>query len=134
MISTVTLLILFFFPLSYQTGLKILSMPKSFNTEGLPAPCALVCAGVQTSEGWKDSRFSSGKAFLEVDIAGCAFVSQPLITATVTGEGNICSSVFVDKMGSSLFTVYTVDDMTADHGKSERCEIHWSAFGYICGV
>ena len=68
---------------------------------------------------------------MKVDITDCGFVSQPVVTVTSAGPGK-CPSVFVSKFGPSEFMAYTVGEMTANYGKAEKCELHWSAYGYNC--
>jgi len=109
------------------------------------APCARTCAGIgRWNDGdWINSmQFAPGKVFKRVQIADCDFVTPPVVTAA-TGYDNgvdntkgashdVCPSVFVNGIEASRFRVYSVEGTTATKMRDARCEVYWSAFGYVC--
>ena len=113
---------------THQVQMKISSMP---NSGDFPEPCALVCVGVGFYTTWEDSSWAPGKSLIRISMENCGFVSQPVITTTVAGPGK-CPSLFVDKYGQNNFVGYTVGSMSAAYAIDQKCEVHWSAFGYNC--
>ena len=116
-----------------QNELKILDTPDG---DARPAPCALTCSGIarwdETGDyGWHRSGSYQGKVLRRVSMSGCNFVSTPVVTASTRGV-RLCPSITQLAGDSGWFDEYTVEDSTADMMKKNRCNIHWSAFGYNC--
>ena len=115
--------------------LKITSTPDG---ESHPAPCAITCAGVSrytdtAGYNWRSysgSRGGSGRAWKQLNIKECGFVTRPVIIATISGfyQGD-CPSIFVENGYNS---VQTVEKATPTQMVDNLCDVHWSAFGYNC--
>ena len=119
-----------------SSELKILDDPGGSTR---PAPCALTCSGISRWDEadktgkyeWKYSGEYEGKVYKIVEMSDCKFVSPPVITAT-TGGKELCPSISLRHIWESQFYVYSVEDTTHDRMKTNKCYVHWSAFGYNC--
>ena len=65
-------------------------------------------------------------------MAGCEFVTRPVVTLTVQGGVEGCPSFFVEKIEKNHFYVYSVQDFRAREAEENRCVVYWSATGYNC--
>ena len=132
--NMMTLLMLVLVPV-LRGDIKILDVPDG--SVG-PDPCARACTGVgRWNDGdWLNSSTFPGKVLKDVQIADCDFVTPPVVTAAtrynIGGTYNVCPSVFVFSVAASRFTVYSVEDTTATKITGARCDVYWSAFGYVC--
>jgi hypothetical protein len=126
--------------LTTQSDLQILNTPSG---AGGPPPCALTCSGIGMWNGtgtiwefgWDDSRNFPGKAFMRVDIERCNFVSLPVITTSVITEDEspaLCPLLTQKFLQKNKFFVYTFENITYAEMESYECNVHWSAFGYVC--
>jgi hypothetical protein len=89
--------------------------------------------GTMQGNGWGDSSIFPGKAYLYIDIEPCNFVSIPIITASVRSEvWALCPPLTQREVHPNKFSVYTYEDATAAKMESNKCNVHWSAFGYVC--
>ena len=136
----ITLLMFVLVPIR-RGDIKILNTPDGSVGS---APCARTCAGIWKWDGnlWGNSKWFLGKVYKWVHIADCDFVTPPVVTAA-TGYDNgvdntkgashdVCPSVFVNGIEASRFRVYSVEGTTATKMRDARCDINWSAFGYVC--
>ena len=114
-----------------QNNLKILGTPDGSTR---PAPCGQTCVGVSRTFNsdsiWRESH--RGKVYKEIDMAGCEFVTRPVVTLTVQGSVEGCPSFFVEKIERNHFYVYSVQDFRAREAEENRCVVYWSATGYNC--
>ena len=139
--NMLTLVMLLIVPV-VRGDIKILDIPDKGYVGS--APCARTCAGIGRLYDWVDSSstYFPGKVYKRVPIADCDFVTPPVVTAA-TGYDNgvdntkgashdVCPSVFVNGIEASRFRVYSVEGTTATKMRDARCEVYWSAFGYVC--
>ena len=136
--NMMTLLMLVLEPV-VRGDIKILDVP--YGSVG-SAPCARTCAGIgRWNDGdWLNSSLFLGKVLKDVQISDCDFVTPPVVTAATRhnnnsggrGTFNVCPSVFVRSVAVSSFYVYSVEDTTATKMREARCDVYWSAFGYVC--
>ena len=130
----ITLLMFVLVPIR-RGDIKILNTPDGSVGS---APCARTCAGIWKWDGnlWGNSKWFLGKVYKWVHIADCDFVTPPVVTAAtgydIGGTYNECPSVFVHGVGATSFFVCSVEDTTATKMRDARCDINWSAFGYVC--
>lgn len=124
--------------LTIQSDLQIVNLPSG--TPG-PAPCAITCGGVASwnttgsfdGKGWRDSGEVRGRAFMQVSMRQCNFASLPVITASVrTGSDEMCPPLVQRHVFNNQFTVYTYEKIDADEMKEYKCDVHWTALGFIC--
>ena len=123
--------------LSYCMLFVLLTMPmirgelkiiSTTNGNLRPAPCALICTGVESHKsGWTEG---GTEAYKKLDYAGCGFVSKPTITITLNGA--LCPSVYAFYTERSSTYVYTVEDVPASTLVIRQCDVHWTATGYNC--
>ena len=133
--NMITLLMLVLVPV-LRGDIKILNTPDG------PAPCARACAGVgkwdETGKwSWVNSGAFRGMVYKNVQMVDCDFATPPVVTAATkrggTNSRDSCPSVFVDGVGASWFGVYSVGDATdATKMRSAKCDVYWTAFGYVC--
>ena len=101
-----------------------------------PEPCVRVCSGVDKNySGWYDSDSNPGKVYMPINMTGCDFVSQPIVTA-VSGSGvglsNLCPSLTVTLVRSHFFYLFSVSDFTKNKMKLHQCRVYWTATGFTC--
>jgi hypothetical protein len=124
--------------LTTQTDLKILNTPSGTSGE---QSCSLTCVGVAKwdgdgtyhGDGWKDSRTFLGKSYIAVNMGQCDFVSTPVMTLSLISEvAALCPSLCGRELYPDWFSVYTLEKTTAAEMVNNKCNLHWSAFGYTC--
>ena len=112
---------------------KILSIPDG---KLGPEPCIRTCTGVDKDySGWvDDSRIVSGTVLKSILIDDCDFVSPPVVTVTTKGANvySRCPSVHLIYTWGHLFQVRSVSKFTKRGMISNKCDIHWTATGFIC--
>ena len=118
---------------SAQADIKILSTPDGVTG---PEPCIRTCSGVDKNHSrWYNSDTNPGKVFKWIDMSGCDFVSQPVVTA-MSGEGigneGLCPSFTAAYVQSNKFFIYSVTDFRADTMKNNACRVFWTATGFTC--
>ena len=113
--------------LAHQNEVKIL---RTHSGETGPAPCALLCSGVARWDEWIDYPLTPGKAIMMVPIAECNFVSTPIVTVRLGGDGQ-CPDVVVI-VSQTYFVVRSVADVRAHRMKGHKCDIDWIATGFNC--
>ena len=128
----VPILVLFLLA-SSQADIKILDTPDG---KMGPEPCVRVCSGVDKDySGWIDSDLNPGKVHKYIDMSGCDFVSQPVVTA-VSGNGvrygGTCPTFHVSTVRRYGFALYSLSDFTKDIARRSRCKVFWTATGFAC--
>lgn len=115
--------------------LKILSLPWYNNG---PEPCARTCSGVSkyddADEPWQSQVSgisNTGRPVKIVDISGCNFVSNPVVTTTVYGLPD-CPNVKVTSVRIDKFYAMSVEKTTTGYLKSNYCWVSWTANGFTC--
>ena len=115
---------------STQADIKIVSTPDGkMGSE----PCVRTCSGVDKDySGWYNAgSYYPGKVHKYIDMSGCDFVSQPVVTA-VSGNGYLCPSFIVTYVRSDYFTLFSVSDFTKDKMWQHQCRVYWTATGFTC--
>ena len=96
-----------------------------------PEPCAFTCTGVATS--WENSYYYRGRSYARVDVSGCAFISTPTISFTITCTGKeLPDSVSTRRLGEYEFLAYGKKGVIASKAQQNGWILHWSAVGYGC--
>ena len=118
---------------SAQADIKILNTPDGRIG---PEPCVRVCSGVDKNySGWYDSDPNPGKVYKGINMSGCDFVSEPVVTA-VSGNGfntfNLCPSFTVTYVHRDLFYLYSLSDFTKEKMNQHQCRVYWTATGFTC--
>ena len=116
---------------SSQADTKIVSTP-----DGKMGSCIRVCSGVDEDYSrWENSGSKFGKVWMTINMTGCDFVSQPVVTA-VSGSGDsysrLCPSLTVPHVRSDYFHLYSVSDSTKDEMIQYHCRVYWTATGFTC--
>ena len=136
------IIVLLLLSISDQADLKIVSL----NGQVGPAPCALTCAGTtgRDSSSWTGG---SGNMGIDVDISSCGFISAPIITVSVEGDGGWQSYMVganavrsATKDGFRLYLqgqVRTAVQSSANYkpalgGGAAKWNVNWIAAGYTC--
>ena len=101
-----------------------------------PETCVRSCSGVDKDYSrWTDSGNNPGKVYKWIDMSGCEFVSQPVITVT-SGQGTendgLCPSFTAAYVQSKKFFLYSVTNFRADTMKNNACRVFWTATGFTC--
>ena len=113
-----------------SSELKILNLPEE---QTGPAPCALTCSGVSRysetgNYGWRS--YAGSKSLKIADIAGCGFVSVPVVTVSV--KSPYCPLIQISFVRNKLLVLITVEDATPGNMISGKCDVNWIATGYVC--
>ena len=100
-----------------------------------PEPCALTCSGLSRHDkllhGWVSLSIHSRRVTLKtISIAGCGFVSPPVVTAAINNQ--LCAGIKTYWTGADRFAVVTFEETTADKMRSGKCDVSWIAVGYNC--
>ena len=116
-----------------QTNIKILDTPDG---EKHPEPCALICSGISRHDdnGWY--YMTNDKVYKEVDMSGCNFVSQPVVTVTTRDvydtNDYVCPAFITEDQSKGSFYVLSVQEISTKEVVIRRCDMHWIATGFNC--
>ena len=116
-----------------QTNIKILDTPDGKEHH---KKCALICSGISRhdDDGWND--MANDKVYKQVNMIGCNFVSQPVVTVTTRDvyETNdyVCPAFITENLSEGSFYALSVQEISMEEAVIRRCDIHWIATGFKC--
>ena len=140
------LLLLLLFPLASSELIII----KTDAAPG-PAPCAITCVGTsgRTDTDW-NQYLDDGVLMSFVNMSACGFVSKPIVTVTVEGDGSGYASLLtgtsaVSMVTANRFMIFLVGYVhtsfqsishipTTGDAIKHGWTINWAAFGYTCSL
>jgi hypothetical protein len=121
---------------SLETSLKILDTPDG---KIHPEPCALVCSGISRHDSdysWSYVGFGLRIVYKKVDMSGCNFVSEPVITATTRDVYDTnrvtCPAFVTENSGADNFYIISKQPISTEDAERWQCDVHWVATGYNC--
>ena len=114
---------------SLQSELKILSTPDGSTH---PPPCALTCTGVSRYDDTNEFAWYQWDeyAYKRVGLKECGFVGEPVVTVSM--KSWFCLPIIVGSVHSEFFYVLTGMEGTVSQIKTEKCDVYWTANGYVC--
>jgi hypothetical protein len=102
-----------------------------------PEPCALICAGT-TGIGTTAWENRGDHIAVTVDMSECGFVSPPIVSTVVTGDGMtraLTGTGGVYALSSTKFKLIPTRTFEYDLSKTAKdlkWRVDWQAVGYVC--
>ena len=118
-----------------QADIKMVSTPDG---KMGPEHCLRVCSGVDKNYyGWINSQDNRGKVLKWIDMSGCDFVSEPVVTVgSSSGDRstmtNLCPSFTVTDGRIKEFLLNSVSDFDRYKMANRQCRVFWTATGFTC--
>jgi hypothetical protein len=105
--------------------------------EAGPEPCALLCAGT-TGIGTTPWQNHGDHITVSVDISDCGFVSIPILSTVLTGDGyarSVTGSGSIYHLTTKKFMLAPTRTYNYDMykiAKEMKWRVDWQAVGYVC--